>query len=72
MLPNPLFTLFGNGVHMYGICIAVGLISCLLVFYNFSKRKGMPTEVQDFVFFVLIGGLASGFFFAMFFKFIHQ
>ena len=51
MLPNPLFTLFGNGVHMYGICIAVGLISCLLVFYNFSKRKGMPTEVQDFVFF---------------------
>ena len=68
MLPNPLFTLFGNGVYMYGICIAVGLISCLLVFYNFSKRKGMPTEVQDFIFFVLIGGLASGFFFAMFFQ----
>jgi phosphatidylglycerol:prolipoprotein diacylglycerol transferase len=28
----------------------------------------MPDTVQDYVFFILIGGLASGFFFAMFFQ----
>lgn len=68
MLHEPLFTIFGRGVHMYGICIATGLIACLIAFYTLSKKKGMPTEVQDYVFFVLIGGLAIGFFSAMLFQ----
>ena len=68
MLPNPLFKIGENGVYMYGICIAVGLLSCLLAFYYLSKKKGMPEVVQDYVFFILIAGVAAGFFFAMFFQ----
>ena len=68
MLPNALFELFGNGVYMYGICIAVGLICCLLAFYSLSKKRGMPTVMQDYVFFVLIAGVAVGFFSAMLFQ----
>ena len=68
MYPNAVFVLFGKGVYMYGICIAVGLICCLLAFYALSKKKGMPTEIQDYVFFVLIAGVAGGFFSAMLFQ----
>ncbi len=68
MLPNALFEIFGNGVYMYGICIALGLIACLIMFYVYTKKQEMPESVQDFVFFVLIGGLALGFFAAMVFQ----
>ncbi len=68
MHPAPLFELFGNGVYLYGICIAVGLIACLISFYVFSSKMGMPEKIQDYVFIVLIAGLAFGFFFAMLFQ----
>ena len=68
MLPNPVITIFGKGIYMYGICIAVGLIACLIAFYMLSKRKGMPTVLQDFVFLILIVGLATGFLAAQFFQ----
>lgn len=68
MHPNPIFELFGNGVYLYGICIAVGLVACLIAFYVLSAKMGMPEKVQDYVFFVLIAGLAFGFFFAMLFQ----
>lgn len=70
MLPNGI-DVFGNGqivIYMYGICIAVGLLACLLAFYILTAKQGMPEKLQDFIFFVLIGGLASGFFFAMLFQ----
>lgn len=68
MLPYPVFQLFNNSVYMYGIMIAIGLVCCLIAFYTLSKKLNMPDTVQDYVFFILIGGLASGFFFAMFFQ----
>ena len=64
MLPNPLFTLFGNGVYAYGICIAVGLMSCIGVFYYYTRKKGVPTKWQDYVFFVAIAAIEIGFLFA--------
>ena len=72
MLPNALFTVFGNGVHMYGICLAVGIIMCLVVFYSYTKRKKMPSEMQDFVFFVAIGAIALGFIFAKLYQAIYD
>lgn len=72
MLPNALFTVFGRGVHMYGICLAVGIIMCLVVFYLYTKRKNMPTEVQDFVFFVAVGAIAIGFLFAKLYQTIYD
>ena len=61
MLPDPLFTIFGQKVYMYGICIAVGIVLCLLVFFIYTKKGKMPTEVQDFTFFVAIIAIALGF-----------
>ena len=61
MLPNPIFTLFGNDVYMYGVCIATGLICCIAVFYFYTQKKGMPAKVQDFIFFVAIAAIALGF-----------
>ena len=68
MHPTPLFELLGKGIYLYGICIAVGLICCLITFYVLSSKMGMPEKVQDFVFLILIAGLAFGFFFAMLFQ----
>lgn len=72
MLPNPLFELIGQGVHAYGICIAVGILACLVVFYLYTKKKGMPEEVQDFVFFVAIGAIAVGMLFAKLFQAVYN
>ena len=68
MYPYPIFNLFGNEVNLYGVCIAVGIVCCLISFYILSKKFGMPEKVQDFVFFILIGALVAGFFFAMVFQ----
>ena len=68
MYPYPLFEVFGRGVYLYGICIALGIVACLITFYILSAKNGMPEKVQDYVFFILLAGLAFGFFFAMLFQ----
>lgn len=64
MKPDPLFKLFGQPVYAYGIFIAVGILACLLVFFAFTKKKGMTQKVQDFTFFIVIVAIAFGFLFA--------
>jgi len=75
MLPDPIisFSLFGRDIeiYMYGICIAVGLICCLLTFYALTKKRKMPNELQDFIFFMMILGVATGFLFAKLFQAIY-
>ena len=61
MAPNALFEVFGNGVTLYGICIAVGILACILVLYAYTKKKGVPADVQDYVFFIAIAAIAVGF-----------
>lgn len=72
MLPNPIFTVFGQGVYMYGVCIAVGLIACIAVFYIYTARKGMPTKLQDFIFFLVIAAIAIGFLFAKLYQTVYD
>lgn len=70
MSPNGI-DVFNNGtvvVYPYGICIAVGLILCLVAFYILSNKGKVPEKVQDFVFFVFIAAVAIGFFVAMVFQ----
>lgn len=61
MYPDPLFYVFGKGVYLYGICIGVGILVCLIVFFLYTKKKGMPSEIQDFTFFVAVAAIALGF-----------
>ena len=76
MLPNPIlkFTLFGQEmkVYMYGVCIAVGILVCLAVFYLYTKKKNMPTKVQDFVFIIAIIAIAVGFLAAKLYQAIYE
>ena len=66
MVPNALFKLFGNGVYLYGICIAIGLLTCIAFFFYATKRRGVAENVQEFAFFVAIIAIAIGFLFAKF------
>ena len=72
MLPKPIlsFTLFGKeiSIYMYGICIAVGILACMIVFYFYTKKKNMDSDLQDFIFVVAIVSIAAGFLFAKLFQ----
>ena len=72
MVPYSIFSIFGQPVYLYGLCIAVGIIVCLIVFYFYTKRAGMLTSVQDFCFFVAIAAIALGFFFAKLYQAIYD
>ncbi len=72
MVPNPLFTfeLFGKtlSVQLYGVLIAIGIVGCLAVLYIYTTKKGMPTKLQDFIFFIGVFAIAIGFLFAKLFQ----
>lgn len=72
MLPNPIFEFFGKGVYMYGICIALGLIACITVFYIYTGKKGMPSKLQDFILVVVIAAIAIGFLFAKLYQAVYD
>ena len=72
MLPNPIFELFGKGVYMYGVCIAVGLIACIAVFYVYTSKLKTPPKVQDFMFIVAVVAIAVGFLFAKLYQAIYD
>lgn len=68
MCTESLFKLFGKEVYPYGVWIAVGILVCFLVLFLFTKKKGVPNEIQDYVFFVAIFAIIIGFFFAHLFQ----
>ncbi len=68
MHPQALFKIGERGIYLYGICIGVGLVACILFFYFFTKKRNMPQNVQDFSFFVAIAAIAIGFLFAKLFQ----
>ena len=76
MLPNPIlsFSLFGKNfqVYMYGLCIAVGLLACFIVLFTYTKKRKMPYEVLEFIFFTAIFAIAIGFLFAKLYQAIYN
>ncbi len=64
MAPNPLLTIFDLSIYPYGLMIGISIMLCLLVFFTYTKKKDMPTQVQDFTFIIAIIGIAVGFLFA--------
>ncbi|MBE7089863.1 MAG: prolipoprotein diacylglyceryl transferase [Clostridiales bacterium] len=70
MLPYSLFDFVD--IRMYGICIGVGILACIGVFYLLTKKKKMPSSVQDFVFFVAIVAIAVGFLFAKLYQALYN
>lgn len=57
MLPDPLFL----NVHMYGIMIAVGLLSAFLIISLYSKYLSIDQKLSDFVFYDGVFSVLVGF-----------
>lgn len=72
MHPQPLFELFGKGVHLYGLCIALGILACILLLYKLTSLNKVPSSVQDFVYFTAILAIIAGFLFAMLFQALYD
>ena len=68
MYPYPILELGNIKVYLYGVCIAVGILLCVLVLFYYTKKKNMAQELQDFIFFVAVFTVAGGFLFAKLFQ----
>ena len=64
MYPEPLFKIFGQGVYLYGIMMAVALVSALLVFRFYTDKTKIDTDVQNFGLLTGVFAIAGGFFVA--------
>ncbi|MDE7453965.1 MAG: prolipoprotein diacylglyceryl transferase [Clostridia bacterium] len=72
MYPQPIFKIFGRGVYLYGICLAVGIILCFLFLYFTMKKKKFNDASADLIIFVGIFGTAFGIFAAMLFQSVYN
>ena len=68
MCDETLFKFLGREVKPYGVWLAVGILACFIVLYLFTKKKNVPTDVQDYIFFVGVAAIAIGFLFAHLFQ----
>lgn len=68
MHPEPIFKIFGQGVYLYGVCMAVGIVACFgFLLFAMWKRKFNETSA-DSVIFIGIFGTGFGIFSAMLFQ----
>ena len=71
MYQDTLIHLFGKDmVTLYGICIAVGVLSCVLVLFKFAKGK-ISDKFIDFLFYNGIVAIALGFVSACLFQAVY-
>ncbi len=68
MYPDSLFEIFGQGVHAYGICMAVGIIACFgfLMFTMWYKK--FNEEATDKILLIGLFGTGFGIFTAILFQ----
>lgn len=58
MYPEPLFELFGRGVYLYGICIAIGIAACFALLIFTMGRLKFNDYSSNVI--VIIGVLSTG------------
>ena len=74
MYNKPIIDLFGGKiqVNLYGICFAVGIVVCLIVFMLYTKAKKMDPKAQNFFYFTAIGAIIVGYVFAALFQALYD
>ena len=72
MHPNPIFTVFGKGVYLYGICMALGIIACFAFLYFTMWKKKFNEASTDMILFIGIFGTGFGIFSAMLFQSVYN
>lgn len=68
MYPYPIIEIGKLSVHLYGVCIAVGILLCILVLRYYGKRLKVDQKFLDFVELNAYVAIALGFFFAAVFQ----
>ena len=61
MFPNPILSLGDVHVYLYGLLIAIGILACFFMLFEYSKRAGIPNEYVDFAFYNGIASIVIGF-----------
>ncbi len=57
------FSLFGlPEIHLYGVMIAIGLLACFFVLFEYGKFLGFSEDEIDFIFYNGVVAIAIGFF----------
>ena len=72
MLPNPIFTLGPLKVHMYGVMIAVGVLSAFIILQIYAKKKKLDGRFTDFLFYDAIVSVLVSFGSAVLFQAIYD
>lgn len=60
MHPDPLFTVFGQGVYLYGICFALGVIACFAFLIFTMWYKNFSETSSSAILFIGIFATAFG------------
>ena len=61
MFPNPILSIGDTHIYLYGLLIALGILACFLVLFQYSKRAGISNEYVDFAFYNGIASIVIGF-----------
>lgn len=61
MFPNPILSIGDTHIYLYGLLIALGILACFFVLFQYSKRAGIPNEYVDFAFYNGIASIVIGF-----------
>ena len=61
MLPYPILELGDIKVYMYGLMIAIGILCCFFVLFEYCKRLGISNEYVDFAFYTGLVAIIIGF-----------
>jgi phosphatidylglycerol:prolipoprotein diacylglycerol transferase len=72
MHPDPIFSIFGADVYLYGICMALGIIACFGFLIFTMKKKNFNEGASDVILFIGIFGTAFGIFAAMLFQSVYN
>lgn len=72
MYPDPIFTVFGQGVYLYGICMAVGIIACFIFLLVTMRVRKFTEGSSDVILFIGVFGTAFGILAAMLFQSLYN
>lgn len=61
MVPNPILSIGDVHIYMYGLMIAIGILCCFWVLFNYTKILAIPTRYVDFIFYNGIASIVIGF-----------
>lgn len=68
MYPDPIIEIGKFSVHLYGVCIAIGIVLCVLVLRKYGKKLAVDEKFLDFVEIDAYCSIALGFLFAAVFQ----